>query len=60
MERSVVSSKRFSSRLNALLIYLELNRSKKVADNFTLKLEEGIEKVIKYPDIGMPSKKTGV
>ena len=56
MEKKIVVSKRFQKNTLEVFEYLIKAHSKKTAFNFLNKLEERIELIIRYPEIGKPSK----
>lgn len=60
MERTIITSKGFDRSLEALLLYLENEWSKKVAASFNRQLEARVEHIAKYPETGMPAKKIWV
>ncbi|MFV0345491.1 MAG: type II toxin-antitoxin system RelE/ParE family toxin [Bacteroidales bacterium] len=48
--RKIIFSKRASSRLEALLLYLEREWSVKVKYSFIAKLDKGLEQIQNHPD----------
>lgn len=57
MEKKVVVSKRFRKDLLKVYEYLIEEYSAKTAFNFFNKLEQRVELIIQYPEIGRPSQK---
>ena len=57
MEYQIVVKKRFAGNLLKLLLYLEKEWGKKVADEFTQKILDTIKLLKLHPYVGAPSKK---
>jgi len=57
MEKKVVVSRRFRKNTLKVYEYLEKKYSAKTAFNFLDKLQQRVELIIHYPEIGKPSQK---
>jgi hypothetical protein len=57
MEKKVVVSKRFRKNTLKVYEYLIKEYSAKTAFNFLDKLQQRVELIIQYPEIGKPSQK---
>lgn len=57
MEKKIVVSKRFRKNTFQVYEYLIKEHSAKTAFNFLNKLQQRIELIIQYPEIGKPSQK---
>lgn len=55
MEKKIVISKRFRKNTLEVFDYLIKKHSGKIAFNFLNKLEQRINLIIRYPEIGKPS-----
>lgn len=57
MEYKIVVKKRFAANLLALLLYLEKEWGKKVADEFQQRIAKSFAVLLRHPFVGSPSKK---
>ena len=56
MEKEIVVSKRFKKNTSIVHEYLVKEYSAKIAFNFLNKLQQRVDLIIRYPEIGKPSK----
>ncbi|HEY6975867.1 MAG TPA: type II toxin-antitoxin system RelE/ParE family toxin [Chitinophagaceae bacterium] len=59
MEKKIVVSKRFRKNTLSVYEYLIKEYSAKAAFNFIDELQQRVELIIQYPEIGKPSQKKG-